>query len=229
VVDVGLPASPGTLYVAEQLGYLSLHPTVKDTVLDEDGMQKSYPVPFPYIGDLLLYLCDQLGVYCVNWTVKEDEEDFTHPNWQKRSSTSRSESYLIRKETARHEIESAYYSAMKIRTEHIVHKSFQAVVISNLELLHRFVAKQIVFADDVYEDMLRAYLVGMVNQVVPVDTIQRLALRHRRTIIDCMAVLYRAIWHRQLRVDLYHPIVPDKVLRPETKDFLDEIRHLYRR
>lgn len=66
-------------------------------------------LPFPYLGDLLLFLLDEDGVYCVNWTVKQDEDDFTHPRFKPPIST-KNQQASIRKETARHEIEATYYS-----------------------------------------------------------------------------------------------------------------------
>jgi len=42
-------------------------------------------------------------------------------------------------------------------------------------------------------------------------------------------ILYAAIWSREVRVDLYRPVLPDKPLRRERSDVLVDYSHWFAR
>src|SRR5690606_36240729 len=66
-----LPQLTGTADIAKQLGFKHYEIAVELS----DGRRGK--IPFPYQGDLLLYLLDAGGLpYAVNWTVKDRKEAF---------------------------------------------------------------------------------------------------------------------------------------------------------
>lgn len=66
-----LPTLSGTLAIANKLGLLSFHPKawVPSTAEGADAAS-GFWAPSAWIGDLLLYLQDSDGPYCVHWDVK---------------------------------------------------------------------------------------------------------------------------------------------------------------
>ncbi len=72
-IGLELPTSRGTLEIADELRYLKFHPVVagKDT---EEGDATS--VPGCMIGDLLLFVEDRRGPFCVNLDIKSTREEF---------------------------------------------------------------------------------------------------------------------------------------------------------
>lgn len=227
IVNVELPTFSGTVAVAERLGHLKIHPTVLATKPNEEG--EKVRVPYPYIGDLLLFLQDEIGLYCVNWTIKQDELDFQRvgPNPSKRKQ--RNPEAARNDAFARHEIEAHLYSEVAIRTVQIAGNKFDLRVIDNLRFLHSYEASALIVQPELYEEMLVAFKVGMSVDRLPIETMTMLVLRHGCHINVCQTVLYRAIWCRQLRVDLFKPIMPDRPLKHESTDFLFTIADWYRR
>ena len=74
---LALPTTTGTAKAAERLGLLSQHP--KTTEKLKDGSSQWIPVPL--VHDLLLFLKDERGPYCVLWDVKRHRGDHGKP-WQ---------------------------------------------------------------------------------------------------------------------------------------------------
>lgn len=227
VVNVNLPPVTGTVEIADRLGYLSLHPIVYSTSQANGG--KLMRIPFPYIGDLLLILKDCSGIYCVNWTIKNDEKDFLRPGPKRTKSALKDPQRAQKHAIARHEIEAAFYASANIRTVQIAGNQIDEEVICNLKMLHIYETNKVSVPDDVYVDMLSAFKAAMQTGVPPIDLFVRLTKRHRCPFIDCQTVFYRSIWRRELRVDLYKPILPNKALHQESKDFLNAIESWFQR
>lgn len=208
----------GTVEVAEQLGYLPFHPKVKAprTVKFKEWMW----VPFPYIGDLLLFLTDQDGPYCVNWTVKLDPEGFDRP--LPHPGPIRKPSAAARRIQARHEIERVYYDDAGIRTVRIAKTGIDFHVVANLRQLFGWQLQTTRLHDEQRAEMLAKYETALNLGIPPIDMTAQLMLRHRCSREDCFAVLYQAIWARRLRVDLFKPVLVDRPLQPEKRDVLTE-------
>src|SRR3546814_21110397 len=60
------------LDVAHRFKALSKHPVI----WIDNGQGEPSRLPFPYLGDFLVFLTDEQGPYCVNWSVKARYEDF---------------------------------------------------------------------------------------------------------------------------------------------------------
>jgi hypothetical protein len=214
---LALPPLRGTVDVAERLGYLPLHPTISVASRDREGR---FRVPFPYIGDFLLYLRDDDGApYCVNWSVKQSPGEFLSPSLGRRRS--RNPDALRRTAAARHEIESAYYADAGIRTEAIAGSSIDPHVAANLNQLFLWHGIEIDLPPDPHQDMVGAYRALMVAGIAPIEQLQYFMHRFGVSRHTCLAVFHRAIWDRQIMVDLFRPLLFDRPMRPSVKDVID--------
>lgn len=215
-VGLKLPPVRGTVDVANRLGHLSFHPKVKAP--RQEGSNEWMWVPYPYIGDLLLFLQDQDGPYCVNWSIKLHPEDFDRP--ASRADPIRNPSVAAHRVQARHEIERVYYEDAGIRTVRIAKTNIDLHVVTNLTQLFGWHLQAVPLDEGQRAEMVTKYETALELGITPIDVIGQLILRHRYRREDCLAVLYQAIWTRRLRIDLFRPLLVDRPLRPEKRDVI---------
>lgn len=203
-----LPRIEGTVNVANRLGHLAWHGKVYAD--DEDRW-----IADIYVGDLLLFLKDGSGPYCVNWTVKAAHDDFNRPGPQlygrPRPQTSARAAF-------RHELEATYFSDAGIRTQRVVDTDVDVTLLANLEMLFGYHALrtnvQLTERQAIEEALSR-----VVGGSEPAwTTLQTIAMEQHSAPKVAQTVLYQAIWDRRIRVDLFYPLMIDKPLRAETRD-----------
>lgn len=195
----------GTVNVAERFGRLSQHPRVwASSKPAADGTLKQERSAFPYIGDLLLFLHDDQGPYCVNWTVKKNREGFTKQH----------ESSLLSPKRARRKLENAQWR-LKLEKEYFADAGIKTHQIA---------------ADDDLDWQVTANLTALIGtRTSPLTLLAAMTTDFGCTRSDCLGVLHRGIWERQLRVDLHQPILVDKPLHPERSDVLLDYAHYFQR
>lgn len=212
-----LPPVRGTVEIAECLGYLDLHPVVY--VPDPEFPTRKVRVPFPYQGDLLLFLSRPDGPpYCVNWTVKDKGDAFTKPGPSKKRPDSQE---AKRAALARFEIEVAYYNDAGIRTQPVADEDIDWHVWTNLAELFPYTMKPTTLEPGCRQEIVDAYRAAMMAGVPPMEVMLSLVQRRRCTDYEARVVFRQAIWERDLRVDLFQPVLVDYPLQPETVDVLD--------
>lgn len=213
----------GTFEVAEQLGYSEHHPMlpVDKQVYGSDWL------PFPYIGDLLLFLYDEVGPYCVNWNIKAKKDDFEKPISAIRSS--KRQERAISKAIARHQIEIAYYNDAEIRTIDIAETDIDSHLGINFKHLLRCNSRPGIQNETLRNEVILHFRLGLTRGVPPADTACLLMRKNGGDIQDYMVTLYQAIWRRELRVDLFRPVLVDRPLLPEKKDALNEYYSFFSR
>jgi hypothetical protein len=118
----------------------------------------------------------------------------------------------------RHEVERLHYAAGGIRTIQVTAEQFSPAVIANLRVLFMFHARRLDL-----QPAVAALILGRLHESVGTGvpgyfTVQELAQRHGVDQCTVLAIMYQAIWHRNLRVDLFSPIVMDQPLIPERED-----------
>lgn len=59
--------------------------------------------------------------------------------------------------------------------------------------------------------------------------VRKIAMDCKLSIRDVIATLKQSIWRRELRVDLFRPVLMDKPLRPEVKDVFVHFAHWFAR
>lgn len=212
---VQLPGLSGTLNIAQRLGKLKDHPMVRAP--QDHPVFKGQLVPFPYIGDILLYLCDASGLYAVNWSVKLTIEDF-HRTYRRRNKPTSKED----REYAefRHELERLYYLDGLIPTHQLVPAMVDRELSINLLDLYYWHARapQDTRAITVREDMLAHF-----REQLPRD---RLMHDHAKDAAECFGInlhdakwiLKSGIFTRRIRVELFCVVADNLPLRAEIHD-----------
>lgn len=213
-----LPPLKGTLSAAQRLDYLHIHPCVR--VSDKDEPSGKRWVPFPYVGDFLLYMRNPSGgLYCVNWSIKDSEQDFERPGPSKRPR--RLSANDIQAALARHVIEDVYYADAGIPTVKIAGEQIDEHVAANLAQLFVYHKTRLNISAEHQLNLLSNFQAGLADDITPMEVILSTRSHSDVTVCDCIAVLYQAIWSRKLRVNLFKPVVIDRPLRLEQRDVLD--------
>lgn len=206
----------GTLDVADRLGLLSRHPKIRLSAHRDP--KQSITVPFPLQGDLRLFMAGAGVSYCLDWPVKGKYADFRRkgPRAKPRPLDDLEDPTTI----ARLRLQAVYHEDAGIRTH-------QASM-DRIDLQLRFNLTSL-FLDDTYPVPLsgdhRDAAIAMARGFIGVDTpiysvARRIAREFRINDRDAMALIHQGIWRRELRVDLFRPVLADKPLRREVTDVL---------
>lgn len=223
-VGMHLPTFKGTVSVAMRLGYLHLHPVVY--MVEDDGAK--VPVPFPWVGDFLLFMTDKDGPYCVNWTIKDDAEDFEKSMTKDRPVRDPFEDQVA--EQARHAIEEIYYLDAGIRTVRVCSSTLPKRLTHNLRELFILQDLDVQIDADVKKTIVDRLHGCLLTGRPPIDAMLALRSQVTLSILDLKAVLYQAIWRRELRVDLFgDPLYIDLPLPREKVDVLRHFGHMFAR
>lgn len=212
------PLLRGTVNVAEALDLLSFHPVFNTN--DPDDPAVRITAPFPWIGDFLIFLNDDAGLYCVNWTIKNSADQFERP--LDFGNRPRNFERAVAKEKARHKIEEIYYQDGEIRTQRIIKEEYNVDVAANLSQIYSWHSRPTSFSAQERKHIVDFFKAGMATGVPPIETILMLVATQQLVLQDLKCVLYQSIWKRELRVDLFQPVLIDRPLLPETRDVLAE-------
>lgn len=202
----------GTIAIAQSLGALSRHPKVYHRF----GNAEFGWVPLPYIGDLLLFLRDSNGPYCVNWNIKLTEQDYLRPGprplgrVQRRQPDPNAE--------LRHLIEEALYREAEIRTVRVTGTQLDEGLVANLRDLFGWHAREQVASATQRLAVLEMMRAGIDGDRPAYQLVREAASATKLADYDVMVVLYQAIWRRELRVDLFSPLLMTKRLVAERED-----------
>ena len=224
VTDEALPSLRGTIAVAGLLDSVHLHPWIK--FRDENRAQVT--APFPWVGDFLLFLIDDLGPYCINWTVKRAADDFDRSG--KHSRPSRDPAKESIKAKTRHAIEELYYRDADIRTVRIVESDVPKKLSANLRRLYSSFCHEVVIDNDTRARVIDRLQGCLLTDKPPLETFLSLQAQVDLDVIVLKTLMEQAIWQRELRVDLFGaPIFPDCPLPPEKTNLLETFAHWFKR
>lgn len=206
----------GTLEVLDRLGRMSDHPRVR---LKLGSDPQKWPMsPFPFTGDLRLFMRDAAGVYCVNWPVKDKYADFRQrgPKAKPRPLDDLDDPSSV----ARQEVEVIYHADADIRTQQVAKDMIDADLRLNLRNLFLDDSRQFPLT---FEQRIEA--ISMVAEYIGKDApmyavARRVAKQFGLSDEDAAALIHQGIWRRELRVDLFRPVLTTKPLRPEVVDVL---------
>ena len=204
----------GTVDVMDRMGVLKRHPVV---LLKETDNWKR--VPFNYIGDLLLFLADEAGLYVVNWTVKATQAAFKRPGPCRRIPHTGEDDAAAE---LRHLIEEIYYSDAGIRTVRISGDLINLDVIYNLTDLFQSHARTLDVSETIKAGVLSRFRDSIGTGIPAYKLISQITRDYDINFEAARVILKQGIWSRDLRVDLYHPILMDRPLRTEERDVIDE-------
>ena len=171
----------------------------------------------PWIGDLLIFLRDDRGHYAVEWDVKAESGKHGKPwagNWRQ-SNSPRSIAGAELREAAYQ----AYMAELRIPIRRVARDQMDFDVQNNLiRLCGRSQIPLDLPAAQVLE-VECALHEALVTGETPARAIRRVAA-NEHFLMASLSVLERSVWERKLRVDLRHPILIDRPLRPEVHDLI---------
>ena len=197
-----LPPMRGTVDVADSLGLLRFHPLISVPI--DPRSNECERVPFPWVGDLLLFLEDADGPYNVNLDIKWDPKEFEQAGIDMELHGTRAEKSR-EKVKARHAIEAQLYADVGIPTHHLSRADYDDHVVANLTQLFLWHPRK-----DPFNHTQRVDIVGLFNQSMvtgepPIEIAWALCARYGWQLYDVKIVLHQAIWRRQIRIDLFQP------------------------
>lgn len=209
-----LPQITGTADIAKQLGFKHYEIAVDLP----DGRRGK--IPFPYQGDLLLYLLDPGGLpYAVNWTVKDRKEAFGERRFSSAKTPVQQSKDRIHAQL-RTELERAYYASAGIRTVQVSLDAVDPAVVANLDLL--FVTHQLPLT--LNPTLLEDFSAAVMEAVKEGEPVAYVAIRHADlwgSRDQFITKIYQDIWERKLPVNFFQPILIDHPLSMDGGDLLD--------
>lgn len=220
-----LPPVSGLIDVADRLGYAKLLQLVKEDPPEDPAHPRRYV--FPLIGDLLLYLAPPgAHPYCINWNIKKQAKAFHRPGLPN------SKRHLMAQEVnelPRHEIERVYYADAGIRTEHLALEYLDSHVVANLTQLFLHHSRDLGLTPSQELELQGRFATALATDIAPLEVIRQSVAHGRCTLDQCRGFLYQAIWQRELRCNLFRPLLIDRPLHRETTDVLDTYSSWFRR
>lgn len=217
-----LPPFKGTADVAERLGRLDLHPMFSHRA--SDGWSR---VPFCLTGDLLLFLRDDEGPYCKNWNCKDRKSSFGRRRPDDpvpRNAQRARELALFRKE-----VEHLYYADAHISTSDCAEEDIPKELRNTARDLATWALRTHAYSEAHRLEIVGAFRDALRRGLTPNEVIGRLTRGSKQHEEAHRVVLYQAIQKRELRVDLFQPILPDFHLLPEKRDVLVEFADWFAR
>lgn len=213
-VGLELPPLRGTIDVCERLDMIERHLWIQVDLPDGTGR---VPIPVPFIGDFLLFLVDQEGPYCVNWTIKSTSEEFDRRLLDSRPA--RSPQAEISAVRGRHAIEERYYADAGIRTVRIVERDLPELLIQNLRSLLLVQHRAAHVDTGIYAEICERLQASVQTGQRPLDVLLSVMHRHDIQLDVAKACFARALWQRDVRAELMdEAIFIDRPLKPQRWD-----------
>lgn len=212
-VGMNLPALRGTIDVCDRLDMIERHPWIH--VHHPDGTGR-VPVPVPFIGDFLLFLADEQGPYCINWTIKSSREEFQRPLVSNRPTNHATAAEAVR---MRHAIEERYYADAGVPTLQIVDHDIPALLAQNLRSAVLVQHRAAILDVGLYAEICERLQVSIRTGQRPLDILLSVVHRHDVPLEIAKAAFSRAIWRRDVRPELIDEVIfIDRPLKPERRD-----------
>lgn len=213
-VGMDLPPLRGTIDVCDRLDMIERHLWIQ--VDHPDGTGR-IPVPAPFIGDFLVFLVDQLGPYCVNWTIKGSSDEF-----QRRllgSRPARSPEVEVSTVRSRHAIEERYYADAGIPTIRIVERDLSEQLIQNLRSLLLLQHRASGIHGGLYAEICDRLQASIQIGQKPLDVLLSVMHRYDLALDAAKAAFARALWQRDVRAELMDEVIfIDRPLKPQLRD-----------
>lgn len=218
MTNVDLPSLKGLVDVAERLGYSDLLPSIE--IPDQDYPGQTVSTVFPFIGDQLwAFRGGARGVYALDWNIKDTYKAFKCP--PPRPSGKPRREHELRAALARHEMQTIYYADAGIRSIQIAGEGLDFHVAANLRQLFLHHRRQVDVPPNLKEEILDRFRAALATGVPPLEVIMIYSESDRCTIHQCRDLFYQFIWKRELRLDLFQPILIDRPMHPEERDAID--------
>lgn len=226
-LGMGLPSCRGTLEIAAELNVLHLHPVLKIT---SGGRGYQFvEVPTPWLGDFLVFLLDsETGTpYCINLSVKSTRDEFRRPQVGVTPKTDMKKAE--EREAARHLVEETLYGDVGIPTHFIAADELNPIIVANLQDILIWQKRRAPFHQPQREDIVESFNDGLRAGKSALEVIHQCSASNGCRAYDIKIVMYQAIWHDKIKIDLFQYFFVDHPLVPEKQSVLDLYGHLFRK
>jgi hypothetical protein len=214
----------GTLDVADRLGTLSKHPRIRAKIGPDPA---TWPiVPFPYVADLTLCLVDDGGPYVVDWPIKDKYEDFRRRGPRKSRSRPDEDDPAVVSRTL---LQRTFFSDAGIRSIEVVGRSIDFHVRCNLRELFLEESYPVTLSEPARVEVMSMCRENVGRDIPGYLLARQIARDHRIDEREAAALIKQGVWRRELRVDLFQPVLMDKPLRPEKIDVLSHYADWFKR
>jgi hypothetical protein len=204
----------GTLAVAERMGVLNRHPKCRIRTPEGEFIY----APFPYLGDLLVFVEDEDGPYALNLTIKDKLESFRRRGPKPgRPDLKKDDLNVIN----RHQLELNYYQDAGISTRQVVGKDIDLELRSNLQYLFQFHSESTNIPEAVQKKLWDFFQSEVGTSKTAHSLVKSVAEQMLLDPLKVRTVLLQAIWNRRVKVDLFRPVLMDRALRPMLEDPVD--------
>lgn len=207
------PPLSGTVEIAQDIGFKHYEIVTKDKA----GVWLK--MPYPYLGDLLLFLRRDCGTpFAINWSVKDVGSAFHERRVGKAKTPVQQRKDRLHAEL-RGELERRYYASAGIRTVEVSLDQVPAIVQANLDLLFVMHDRDFSHEDALLED----FGFEVEDAVKRGDPVFYLAKEYGARWggrDQFIAKIYQDIWDRKILVDFNEPILIDKPLATGEGDLL---------
>lgn len=181
-----------------------------------------------WIGDFLVVVRDQKGIYAVNFSIKATREDFGF-NAPLLHQTDGFKARMLRN-AMRHRIEKVMFEQAGISTHFIaVKEELSACLVANLNRMRGFRNQQIAWTPQFEHEVLEGFRTGIEKRSTPYEIFEVLTTKYQFEMKAMNACFQHLMWTRQLRVDLGQQIVNNRRLHPEKSDPLINWNQWFRR
>lgn len=210
----------GTLAVAQKMGTLARQPKCRVTL---DDRSVAY-APFPYLGDLLIFLQDADGAYVVNHSVKDKRESFRRRGPKPGKPNIHADHLGT---LNRHALEKCYFDDAGIPTRQVVGGDIDLDLRVNLNDLFLSDAECTGISNAAKLELWQIFRahVGSTKSVYAV--IRAASERFRVDADEVRTVLKQGIWRRKIQIDLFRPLLMDRPLRPMVDDPLQVYKNWF--
>lgn len=226
-IGMVLPSFRGTLEIAAELNALHLHPVLK--IASNGGGYRYVEVPTPWLGDFLVFLLDpENGTpYCVNLSVKSTRDEFRRPQVGVTAKTDMKKAE--EREAARHLVEEILCRDVGIPTHFIASDELDPIVVANLQDILLWQKRRAPFQQPQQEDIVGSFNDGLRAGKSALEVIHAYSASNGCRSYDLKIILYQAIWHDQLKIDLFQYFFVDHPLVPEQQSVFDLCGHWFTR
>jgi len=215
------PSTFGTVDIADQMGKAKTHPSARRTIKDEVEV-----IPMSYIDDLLLLIRDSQGAFLIDWDIKNQTGQHGLPGPD--DGARKNNAKALEKSQFRQEVRNTYMKELGIPVKLVAGSEINEQVAANLIRLLTIHAREHHLPPQLEASLLEQFNAALKSGETISSVANRLATGAltQKVIKDAFE---QAVWNRQLRVDLFRPILVDHPLHPEVRDVLDVYGHWFKR
>jgi len=197
----------GMVNAYDELGETKRYPII--TVKNKNG--EKVKVPNLMEGDLLLYLKDKAGLYCVNWTVKANEAQFDRTKLEGAPELDTKQDR--QRAVVRHATEELYYKKSEIPTYRVTGDTFDPIYLANLRRCFLWRAR-IEDKHTQYIEKAALLLNSVLDGYDPLNELGHYFCRKNRIQdYDWKIIMHFIFWESRIPIDFTRHVLYDQPIR----------------